>query len=217
MRAVNSVGPILDGAKGIFGKVKDAFMARPKEARMLAVAGAGNFVLGGGGFMSKILDLAGIACLFVPVLMPFIAAAYLIRGAWQLVKGVFCLLKGDFKGFLGNLAAGALNIVCALPFGRVGKAVEAFKKVSASTKATSLTARQLLKGSNAAVKELYGNDIAKQFRSSVIKAMRWGGKFRNTKLAGLTDNIKQKTASLINNTTKGNPVSSKLPSNYFIG
>ena len=116
------IGPITGAASGVFSKAKDFFMSKPKEARMLAVAGAGNFVLGGGGFMSKILDLAGIACLFVPVLMPFIAAAYLIRGVWQLVKGVFCLLKGDFKGFLSNLAAGALNIVCALPFGRVKSA-----------------------------------------------------------------------------------------------
>src|SRR3989338_5328774 len=209
------IGPITGAASGVFSKAKDFFMSKPKEARMLAVAGAGNFVLGGGGFMSKILDLAGIACLFVPVLMPFIAAAYLIRGAWQLVKGVFCLLKGDFKGFLGNLAAGALNIVCALPFGRVGKAVEAFKKASTPSfvglspralgnKSISEVASSIplnycrfRKGMNAAIKELYGKPIAQKFSSTVSKAVRLRKKFGNGNVGKFVKDTVQKAKDAV--------------------
>ena len=101
--------------QGVFNYTRDTLSKAQPQARLLGLNGAANMVVGRPGILENMLNIAGIASMFIPVLMPFVAALNLARSGLDFAKALGCLFTGDISGCLSNIFTGVINGFCAMP------------------------------------------------------------------------------------------------------
>ena len=94
-----------------------------------------------------LLSVAGVASLFCPALMPFVAGAYLAKAAFGVAGAVGSLLSGNITGFLTGLLGAAATAACAVPLGKLAGLKGTFNALRAGEisggKALAISTRHL--------------------------------------------------------------------------
>jgi len=119
----------------LYNRVKNS----PGEGKILAV-GAVISQFTSSGIVDTALNMGGIASVFLPQLLPFMAAVFAVKGLYHLGRG-FLSLGSDKGEAFSHFLNGGLSIAFALPFTSLLKNFNAIK--TASSSAAPLAGKQL--------------------------------------------------------------------------